>query len=220
MTEESLAFSGISKFSSTTSKISSALCKAQKAVHNPTADKENPFHKSKYASLSQVHDIVRGPCSENGIAVMFAAKTSLQENVLDAKTVEVELTLMCDSEFWTTSLKVKVKDVDPQSVASALTYCKRYLLLNAFGICAEDEDDDGNSHIPQNNKTNATAVYAKPVVQQIKPNKHVELVNQIVSAMQNVEDKEKRKVIFEEHTKQIPEARAEIMALVGQALKK
>lgn len=99
--------------------------------------------------------MARGPLTENGIAVIQGATS-------DGTKVHVTTRLVHVSGEWVEDTlplnprPEKPKDangnvirdaepfVTPQSVGSAITYGRRYLLASMVGIVADDEDDDGN----------------------------------------------------------------------------
>ena len=115
-----------------------ALAKAQGAMRHASFDRENPFFKMRYATLSSIWDSIRGPLSTNELAV-------IQDPITENGKVGVMTMLIHSSGEWKRSrlLLKPVKD-DPQGVGSALTYARRYALAAMVGAVG-DEDDDGNA---------------------------------------------------------------------------
>lgn len=126
----------------TTGKLAEALAKAQAKLSNVQRDRENPFFKSKYATLGAILEAVRGPLSENGIAVVQSPSTRLEDGTLFAA---ITTTLMhASGESVSSTLEAPVSKDDVQGVGSALTYLRRYSLQSMTGVAA-DEDDDGHA---------------------------------------------------------------------------
>lgn len=97
----------------------------------------NPFFKSKYASLEEVIETVRAEAGKVGL-------TFTQLVDFDDQYIFVTTMIMHESgEYLTSRTPVLVKDAtDPQKMGSGITYAKRYGLQAAFGL--PSEDDDGN----------------------------------------------------------------------------
>lgn len=119
-------------------KIASAFIKAKRAFGPVLKDKNNPHFKSKYADLESCLAAVDDACLTNGIALY-------QETSDDAAGVTVETVFLHESgeTLRCGKLHVPAAKQDPQGYGSALTYARRYSLLAACGIAAED--DDGNA---------------------------------------------------------------------------
>lgn len=121
-------------------KIAPAFIKAKRAFGPVLKDKTNPAFKSKYANLEACLDAVDDACLSNGIALY-------QETFEDATGVTVETVFLHESgeALRCGKLHVPAAKQDPQGFGSALTYARRYSLLAACGIAAED--DDGNAAV-------------------------------------------------------------------------
>lgn len=119
-------------------KIAPAFIKAKMAFGPVLKGKTNPAFKSKYANLEACLDAVDDACLSNGIALY-------QETFDDATGVTVETVFLHESgeSLRCGKLHVPASKQDPQGYGSALTYARRYSLLAACGIAAED--DDGNA---------------------------------------------------------------------------
>jgi hypothetical protein len=119
-----------------------ALAKAQGEMTGATKDAKNPHFKSQYATLASVVDVVRGPLSRHGIAWV-------QTVACEANTVSVETWLHHSSggSLGCGVLVASAKDSSPQAIGSTLTYLRRYSLMAALGVPAED--DDGESAQPR-----------------------------------------------------------------------
>lgn len=119
-------------------KIAPAFIRAKQAFGPVLKTKNNPAFKSKYANLESCLDAVDDACLAAGIALY-------QETFEDATGVTVETVFLHESgqSLRCGKLHVPAAKQDPQGYGSALSYARRYSLLAACGIAAED--DDGNA---------------------------------------------------------------------------
>ena len=118
--------------------IASAFIAAKRQFGPVLKTKNNPAFKSKYANLEACLDAVDDACLAAGIALY-------QETFEDATGVTVETVFLHESgeSLRCGKLHVPASKQDPQGYGSALSYARRYSLLAACGIAAED--DDGNA---------------------------------------------------------------------------
>ena len=119
-------------------ELAAALSKAQAEMKPAAKDAKNPFFKSTYSSLDSVWESIRIPLSKNGLSV-------LQPCTVKGASVSVRTWLHHSSgqKLYCGEVTVTATDERPQSVGSALTYCRRYG-LGAIGVVS-DTDDDGNA---------------------------------------------------------------------------
>lgn len=128
-----------------------AFIAAQSEMGKATKSATNPFHRSKYADLETVLDVVTEPFNNNGFALM---QTGGSDET--GKYILTKLTHTSGGEFESKIYLVdqfKDKDdnlwpLDMQHLGSAITYAKRYGLQALTGLATED--DDGNSTMRQN----------------------------------------------------------------------
>lgn len=120
--------------------IATALLKAKRQFGPALKNKVNAGFKSKYADLSACLEAVDQPCIDAGIALY-------QETFEDATGVTVETVFLHESgEFLRCGkLHVPAAKQDPQGYGSALSYARRYSLMTACGIAAEDDDGQAAS---------------------------------------------------------------------------
>jgi len=118
--------------------IAKAFVAAKRAFSPALKDKTNPQYRSKYADLGACLDAVNDSLLANGIALY-------QETSEDSTGVTVETVFLHESgeTFRGGKLHVPASKQDPQGYGSALTYARRYSVMAACGIAAED--DDGNA---------------------------------------------------------------------------
>lgn len=117
--------------------IYSALCAAQQEFGQVTKGSSNPAFKSKYASLSDVANVIIPTLSRHGTAVIHYM---VGENLGAMRTEFVhaasETKISCD-------VPLLVDKSNMQGMKSATTYAKRIGLESLSGIAPED--DDGNA---------------------------------------------------------------------------
>lgn len=111
------------------------LALAQGEMKNASFDKDNPFFKSKYATLAQVRDTVTPALTKHGLCIIQATSADDSRIVLSTR-------LLHKSGQWIEST-YPVAIGKPQEMGSAITYARRYCLSAICGIASE-EDDDGN----------------------------------------------------------------------------
>jgi hypothetical protein len=114
-----------------------ALNKVQGLIEPVTKDKTNPHYKSGYASLAAVNETIMGPLAENGFILLsggveIGGKPWLRTTLyhVGGHSIHFDYPLL-------------VNDDNPQHLASATTYARRYSLCAFFNLSTED--DDGNA---------------------------------------------------------------------------
>jgi hypothetical protein len=113
--------------------IAGALVKFQASVSKVAKESNNPFFKSKYASLANILDTIQKPLSESGLAIsQFPDANALTTIILHAESGE-----------WMESSYVMpvAKQNDPQAMGSAMTYARRYALGSILNLNIDDDDD-------------------------------------------------------------------------------
>ncbi len=118
--------------------IAAAFINAKKQFAPALKKSLNPHYRSQYADLATCIEAVDDSFLNNGI-VMY------QETFQDDSGVTVETVLLHESGevIRCGKLHVPAAKLDPPGYGSALTYARRYSLMAACGIAAED--DDGRS---------------------------------------------------------------------------
>jgi hypothetical protein len=99
-------------------------------------DANNPFFKSKYASLGNILEAIQEPLSDCGLC--FSQFPS-DNHGLTTILIHAE-----SGEFLQSTYFMKPTKDDPQGVGSTITYQRRYSLAAVLGLNI-DEDDDGNA---------------------------------------------------------------------------
>jgi hypothetical protein len=115
--------------------LATALCKFQGAVETIRKNETNPFFKSKYASLSDILNVIRQPLADNGLS--FTQFPSGEYGLLT-------ILMHTSGEYLSESYKMEPSKHDPQGAGSVITYQRRYALGSILGLNI-DVDDDANS---------------------------------------------------------------------------
>jgi len=142
-----------------------AMASAFAEIEAATKDKTNPHFKSKYADLGSVIDAIKPPLIKYGL--FFTQRSHPAENGISVETV---LHHSGGGEMSLGTLFVPANKQDAQGFGSALTYARRYGLMTAFGVPAED--DDGNA---------ASKAQARPTTGETPPEKRVPLAGPYTS---------------------------------------
>ena len=116
-------------------EISAAMALAFAKIEGAVKGKTNPAFRSKYADLAAVVDAIKPALAEHGL--WFRQVTHPADGGVCIETVihhSSGESLACGPLF------VPASKQDAQGFGSALTYCRRYSLMAAFGVPAEDDD--------------------------------------------------------------------------------
>ena len=133
-------------------KIAAAFVAAKRAFAPALKTNTNSHFKNKYVDLASCLEAVNEALLENGIAVY-------QEtfDVQDGVTVETCFLHESGETLRMGKLHVPAAKHDPQGYGSALTYARRYSLMAACGIAAEDDDGNAASRKPPQRTEGKTA---------------------------------------------------------------
>lgn len=116
-----------------------ALAKFHAECTPVTKSADNPFFKSKYATLDAIQEHIRKPLQDNGLVVTQANKVEDGSAIVVSTVWHVESGEFMESEF-----PVVVNKATAQEYGSAVSYAKRYSLSGLLNLTIQDEDDDGN----------------------------------------------------------------------------
>ncbi len=122
----------------TSAELSGAMAKAFAEIEGATKSANNPHFKSKYADIAAVVEAIKPALIKHGLFF-----TQRNQPSTDGVTVETVLHHASGEQMNLGSLFVPANKQDAQAFGSALTYARRYSLMTAFGVPAED--DDGNA---------------------------------------------------------------------------
>jgi hypothetical protein len=118
--------------------LAAAMAVAFKEIEAATKDATNPHFKNKYAGLPQVIEAIKPALVNHGL--FFTQRCHPAE---DGVSVETVLHHSGGEMLSLGILYLPANKRDAQGFGSALTYARRYALMTAFGVPAED--DDGNA---------------------------------------------------------------------------
>ena len=116
-----------------------ALSKAQGKMEPAKFNKQNPHFKNKYADFTSCMDACRVPLSDNGLSVMQYCET------VNDKLTLVTMLAHTSGQWIKSHFPLCPKNMDSQSIGSAMTYAKRYSLSSMLGIVSDEEDDDAEA---------------------------------------------------------------------------
>ncbi len=120
-----------------------ALLKSQTEFPNVKKSANNPFFKSKYASLDAILEVVTPILNKNGLFIV-QAPTNFDDKVGVSTAIYYKDGTSIESRFVMTLAKN-----DPQGAGSAITYARRYALVSMLGLNVEDDDDANHASAKQ-----------------------------------------------------------------------
>lgn len=121
-----------------TATLASAMALAFAEIEGAKKDATNPHFSAKFASLGSVIDAIKPALANYGLFFTQASHV-----VEDGVCVETVIHHASGETISCGKLYVPANKKDAQGFGSALTYARRYSLMTAFGVPAED--DDGNA---------------------------------------------------------------------------
>lgn len=119
-------------------KLATALLAAQLEMPTAAKSESNPFFKSKYAPLDKVLPAALGVLNKHSISV-----TQFVGNI-DGQSSLTTMLMHTSGEWISADQPLILPRNDPQGQGSAITYARRYAIMSAIGMVA-DEDDDANA---------------------------------------------------------------------------
>lgn len=137
--------------------ISKAFVAAKREFSPALKTSSNPHFRSKYADLAGCLEAVNEALLAQGIAVF-------QETSECADGVIIETVFLHESGETLRGGKLHVPAAkhDPQGYGSALTYARRYSLMAACGIAAEDDDGNAASRPKSSQARNPLDTVSRP----------------------------------------------------------
>jgi len=138
------------------SNVAAAFVKAKRQFGPALKCKTNPAFRSTYADLAACLEAVDEALLANGISL-------IQETFDDSTGVTVETVFLHESGEMIRcgKLHVPASKQDPQGYGSALSYARRYSLMAACGIAAEDDDGQAASRPDQKTKPSEPSVESR-----------------------------------------------------------
>jgi hypothetical protein len=128
------------RHSETLGAIAPALVKALSEIGGVEKAANNPFFKSKYATLENVIDASKPILARHGLSVMQFPGPFV------SGALSLETVILHESGEWLSgdeAFGIAAGKQDPQAVGSALTYARRYAQMAVLNIPAVDDDGEG-----------------------------------------------------------------------------
>ena len=133
------------KTSDKSDKILPAFAKLLADIENPKKNAENPHFRNRYADLGAVIEAVHPHLENHGLSHC----QNVGGEIVDGHVVPTVSTMFLHRESgqWiaTDPLPLRPTKPDPQQAGSAITYGRRYSLMAALGMTAEDDDANKGS---------------------------------------------------------------------------
>ena len=121
------------KTSTETNKLLPALFKAKQEFTAVSKSADNPFFKSKYASLNEHLEVVDPVLYKYGLMLLQPATGSSVESII----------VHAESGQWVSSdMNLVLAKNSMQDAGSAVTYARRYTLGALLSLRAEDDDGE------------------------------------------------------------------------------
>ena len=126
--------------------IAKALVAAQMEMTKAVKGSTNPHYRSKYADLGNVMDACLPALNKNGIAVIQPQSHADGEDYVITRFIHTS------GETMETSVRLLIVKADMQGMGSAITYARRYGLMELAGIAPEDDDGNAAAQTPAERK--------------------------------------------------------------------
>jgi hypothetical protein len=118
-------------------ELAAALAAAQSEMGCAVKDSENPFYKSSFADLENVIEVCRPVLPKNGLSVSQVTR------LIGDRMALVTILMHKSGEWLAGEYLLTPAKADPQSMAGAVTFARRYALKASVNM--SDTDDDGES---------------------------------------------------------------------------
>lgn len=130
-----------------------ALLAARQEFDPVIKNETNPHYKNRYADLRSVLGSVTPALAKHGLLLIQRTRPDESGLVLVTEVVHAATGERLDSIYPLTPARPN----DPQALASALTYARRYSTLTLLGIAPEDDDGQEASRPPKRRERPAIA---------------------------------------------------------------
>jgi hypothetical protein len=150
-------------------ELATALAKAQAEFTTVPQSGFNPHFKNKFSTLEDCINMTRPILSKHGLAI------SQMPNTLDGQYVLTTILMHESGESIVSNQPVVSMKQDPQSLGSALSYCRRYSLTGVLSLASGDFEDDGNAATAPAKATPAKAKATKnqTIADRVNATQHV-----------------------------------------------
>jgi len=139
--------------SSELKELFAALAKAQAIMPTAGLNSENPYFKSSYSDMAEIVRVSRPALSVNGLSV-------IQQIMPNEDGQNILHTILCHTsgQWIETRMRILPAKPDVQSLASYITYLKRYSYAALVGVVSKGEDDDGERAVAESRDVLAKGV--------------------------------------------------------------
>jgi hypothetical protein len=134
-------------------ELATALAKAQGEMQTAGLKSENPYFKSKYADLAEIVRVSRPALTKNGLSVI----QQILPNI-DGQNILHTILTHSSGQWIESQMRILPSKPDVQSLASYITYIRRYSYAALCGIVASHEDDDAEVAVATERDTFAKGV--------------------------------------------------------------
>lgn len=128
-------------------------------MENPENVAENLYHQNRYAPLSEVIEKIKPVLKKHGLAFMqvpYIQYETLDDNGKARQVADISVTTkivhVSGEMLEFPPMVMRSGNLNPQSIGSIITYCRRYSLASIFGLAGKEEDDDGNIAFEEHEK--------------------------------------------------------------------
>ena len=130
--------------SETTTEITKALVQFHQSVGKIKKGSVNPFFKSKYATLSDILDVIAEPLYSAGLVIVQFPEGT---NTLTTRLMHTS------GEWMESNYFMQPTKEDPQSFGSVITYQRRYALGAVLSLKIDEDDDANKASAPEKKKS-------------------------------------------------------------------
>ena len=134
-----------------------AIHAAQAKIETVRKNGENPHFRSKYATLDEIWETVRGAVNAAGLVVFCTIETANGGKQLTTHVAEVK-----SGEEISCSFPIVAQTTGPQAIGSAMTYARRYTLTAILEIVTGDGTDDDGEAAENNHNTPSNGTTRNP----------------------------------------------------------
>lgn len=129
--------------------INHALLAAKQEFKPLKKNGKNPHFKNEYSTLDDIRDATLEALTRHGVIVVHTSIVEAEFTILVTSVVHAESSSHAQARFF-------IDNDAPQKMGSAMTYGRRYNIVNLLDLIA-DVDDDAESYYDRKSTTSATA---------------------------------------------------------------
>lgn len=127
-------------------QLAAALSRVQAKLHSVGKDRDvrvtpkdgGGSYTFRYATLAAIWDVIRGPCTENGLAIVQLPRVDVAKMMVVVET----RVLHTSGESLGATVELPTKRTDPQGIGAVMSYARRYGLSAILGVTQDEENDE------------------------------------------------------------------------------